>query len=123
MIRRPPRSTRTDTPFPYTTLFRSPVLVLGLDHLVRRQLDTGAFEDAVEHSPGGDLSVLRRGVGVVRVVECDVDSVRSTATGHRDVQVLPYGALRGDHVGGVDRHEIGRAHVGTPVTKAHIVCR
>src|SRR3546814_4174621 len=24
MLRRPPRSTRTDTPFPYTTLFRSP---------------------------------------------------------------------------------------------------
>src|SRR3546814_10057627 len=23
MVRRPPRSTRTDTPFPYTTLFRS----------------------------------------------------------------------------------------------------
>src|SRR3546814_4760994 len=28
MIRRPPRSTRTDTLFPYTTLFRSHVLVL-----------------------------------------------------------------------------------------------
>src|SRR3546814_18826287 len=27
MIRRPPRSTRTDTLFPYTTLFRSPVIV------------------------------------------------------------------------------------------------
>src|SRR3546814_11273928 len=27
MIRRPPRSTRTDTLFPYTTLFRSPALV------------------------------------------------------------------------------------------------
>src|SRR3546814_10013453 len=26
MIRRPPRSTRTDTLFPYTTLFRSPML-------------------------------------------------------------------------------------------------
>src|SRR3546814_10794009 len=26
MIRRPPRSTRTDTLFPYTTLFRSPVV-------------------------------------------------------------------------------------------------
>src|SRR3546814_13505049 len=26
MIRRPPRSTRTDTPFPYTTLFRSAIL-------------------------------------------------------------------------------------------------
>src|SRR3546814_9876037 len=30
MIRRPPRSTRTDTLFPYTTLFRS--LVLARDH-------------------------------------------------------------------------------------------
>src|SRR3546814_8929441 len=30
MIRRPPRSTRTDTLFPYTTLFRStPSLVMG----------------------------------------------------------------------------------------------
>src|SRR3546814_16619913 len=27
MIRRPPRSTRTDTLFPYTTLFRSPLAV------------------------------------------------------------------------------------------------
>src|SRR3546814_12452983 len=29
MIRRPPRSTRTDTLFPYTTLFRSPVTTRG----------------------------------------------------------------------------------------------
>src|SRR3546814_3155018 len=29
MIRRPPRSTRTDTLFPYTTLFRSPQLGPG----------------------------------------------------------------------------------------------
>src|SRR3546814_20032285 len=29
MIRRPPRSTRTDTLFPYTTLFRSPVRALA----------------------------------------------------------------------------------------------
>src|SRR3546814_6984431 len=29
MIRRPPRSTRTDTLFPYTTLFRSPGLRAG----------------------------------------------------------------------------------------------
>src|SRR3546814_16856558 len=33
MIRRPPRSTRTDTLFPYTTLFRSPVeLEIANDH-------------------------------------------------------------------------------------------
>src|SRR3546814_6611682 len=31
MIRRPPISTRTDTLFPYTTLFRSPVLVVIMD--------------------------------------------------------------------------------------------
>src|SRR3546814_6160983 len=29
MIRRPPRSTRTDTLFPYTTLFRSTFTMLG----------------------------------------------------------------------------------------------
>src|SRR3546814_11691723 len=29
MIRRPPRSTRTDTLFPYTTLFRSHLLLVG----------------------------------------------------------------------------------------------
>src|SRR3546814_9742739 len=32
MIRRPPRSTRTDTLFPYTTLFRSPRDDDGLRH-------------------------------------------------------------------------------------------
>src|SRR3546814_15160195 len=30
MIRRPPRSTRTDTLFPYTTLFRSPARPAGI---------------------------------------------------------------------------------------------
>src|SRR3546814_3175377 len=33
MIRRPPRSTLTDTPFPYPTLFRSP-LVLGFGFIL-----------------------------------------------------------------------------------------
>src|SRR3546814_6099908 len=37
MIRRPPRSTRTDTLFPYTTLFRSPV-PLGAHAAVRQYL-------------------------------------------------------------------------------------
>src|SRR3546814_6664217 len=32
MIRRPPRSTRTDTLFPYTTLFRSPVTPVTTHH-------------------------------------------------------------------------------------------
>src|SRR3546814_4426811 len=36
MIRRPPRSTRTDTRFPYTTLFRSDVVLAGPLHAHRR---------------------------------------------------------------------------------------
>src|SRR3546814_8131143 len=35
MLRRPPRSTRTDTLFPYTTLFRSPGDVVVVGDLVR----------------------------------------------------------------------------------------
>src|SRR3546814_8444533 len=34
MLRRPPRSTRTDTLLPYTTLFRSPVIDLNTVHAV-----------------------------------------------------------------------------------------
>src|SRR3546814_19450824 len=33
MIRRPPRSTRTDTLFPYTTLFRSALAVESIDEM------------------------------------------------------------------------------------------
>src|SRR3546814_4612415 len=35
MIRRPPRSTRTDTLFPYTTLFRSETAEVGVAELQR----------------------------------------------------------------------------------------
>src|SRR3546814_19023222 len=38
-IRRPPRSTRTDTLFPYTTLFRSVVLVVKLFLLFLQAVD------------------------------------------------------------------------------------
>src|SRR3546814_6435398 len=37
MIRRPPRSTRTDTLFPYTTLFRSDVRKVSRDNLSREK--------------------------------------------------------------------------------------
>src|SRR3546814_13840766 len=41
MIRRPPRSTRTDTLFPYTTLFRSVVDVRGHEHETLRVRHVG----------------------------------------------------------------------------------
>src|SRR3546814_9445206 len=37
MIRRPPRSTRTDTLFPYTTLFRSPLNLRTISPVWRAQ--------------------------------------------------------------------------------------
>src|SRR3546814_14821862 len=43
MIRRPPRSTRTDTLFPYTTLFRSAPLVVP----------ASAASEEEEHEHGG----------------------------------------------------------------------
>src|SRR3546814_11281284 len=46
MIRRPPRSTRTDTLFPYTTLFRSRV-ASGTEE-VGRARDMGAVSKFVE---------------------------------------------------------------------------
>src|SRR3546814_15256906 len=51
MIRRPPRSTRTDTLFPYTTLFRSPDLAVAHAEHDRR----------VEHDRGRVVAALERG--------------------------------------------------------------
>src|SRR3546814_20139036 len=49
MIRRPPRSTRTDTLFPYTTLFRSR---LGKHHLSNSPLGFAARNAAIERETG-----------------------------------------------------------------------
>src|SRR3546814_4373258 len=42
MIRRPPRSTRTDTLFPYTTLFRSPSQAIAGDRNAMKSIVSGA---------------------------------------------------------------------------------
>src|SRR3546814_12415617 len=58
MIRRPPRSTRTDTLFPYTTLFRSDLVaelgrtVQSLDvpaKMLARHIDPGHLAIMVDH--------------------------------------------------------------------------
>src|SRR3546814_11073248 len=72
MIRRPPRSTRTDTLFPYTTLFRS-------EHVLARTaaIDRcGAFGTDAEHA-------RRRAVGQCRIARGDDEQI----------------ALRGEAVG------------------------
>src|SRR3546814_2005192 len=49
MIRRPPRSTRTDTLFPYTTLFRSPAELKAVDTniLARFMLDDDPVQSLI----------------------------------------------------------------------------
>src|SRR3546814_13059993 len=62
MIRRPPRSTRTDTLFPYTTLFRSAVGVSERDRLldVRRHVEISA--ERFDHVTG-ELKATYRTLG------------------------------------------------------------
>src|SRR3546814_7829877 len=81
MRRRPPRSTRTDTLFPYTTLFRSP-----------------------EQRQGDSL----RGA----LVDQDAQVEPLVEQLHRLARAVDEGPNR-----------IGRAHVSTPVTNAHLVFR
>src|SRR3546814_1546772 len=57
MRRRPPRSTRTDTLFPYTTLFRSAPGAIGTGHQGaggnRGGADSGARRDSAAGTGGG----------------------------------------------------------------------
>src|SRR3546814_11309373 len=59
MIRRPPRSTRTDTLFPYTTLFRSAVedrrrpVERHADHRQERERPAERRGEHAEHEEGG----------------------------------------------------------------------
>src|SRR3546814_1465704 len=125
MIRTPPRSTRTATLFPYTTLFRSAVV---FDRLVARDFHHGAVVELeavggvgkvgllhqhaleggrVEAEGGAALEALFVGVAVdvlevlVRVVGGDVGGLGDRAVdpllrGGLDVDVLGRGDVRSD---------------------------
>src|SRR3546814_5765315 len=123
MIRRPPRSTRTDTLFPYTTLFRSGGVFARLGFLA-----------AVEAGPHGvpvaarrALAVLGRAgfeeVGVLDAVEQRGEPGEGVFVDHVDrlepqLAQAPVGDvadvaldLLGRHAGDGALFEIGRAHV------------
>src|SRR3546814_6144895 len=63
MIRRPPRSTRTDTLFPYTTLFRSAVIGLALHNYIEELL--GAPRVVAWALIAGGIAIL----GIERMVK------------------------------------------------------
>src|SRR3546814_17083306 len=65
MIRRPPRSTRTDTLFPYTTLFRSLICLPGTASPLPKEAPPGRSHHQKRHSKRkdacGGVSVAPRG--------------------------------------------------------------
>src|SRR3546814_21018239 len=77
MIRRPPRSTRTDTLFPYTTLFRS----IGAGHALEGLLVGKVRRFAVDDQGVVDLAALDHAAG-------DVHAVEEGQAGVGDVEVL-----------------------------------
>src|SRR3546814_10361565 len=73
MIPRPPRSTRTDTLFPYTTLFRSPhrraLQDRGPGILQRRQHPDRLLRHAAQRLPQRPLQLLTKGLPAARSEE------------------------------------------------------
>src|SRR3546814_8486540 len=114
MIRRPPRSTRTDTLFPYTTLFRSPAR--KIEHaqfpLSSPVLGVGSYCDLFSLK-STFLRMTRSYLNSGRFLK----SIALGRVARPEPALQPFHPLVRGAVG-----EIGRAHVCTPVTNAHLVC-
>src|SRR3546814_8413877 len=93
MVRRPPRSTRTDTLFPYTTLFLS-------------------------HFYLGVIGLAAAGVMLLLGYLSELASRRTLFESEKKTLIAT--ATIGNSLRNA---EIGRAHVRTHVTNEHLVCR
>src|SRR3546814_5551512 len=97
MIRRPPRSTRTDTLFPYTTLFRSQLHRPGrrLDHPGAHLAGAPAGRRRVLHpeGDGADRGTVQQGEGLGKALALGIeDEVHVALAVERHV----LGAVPGD---------------------------
>src|SRR3546814_14996720 len=93
MIRRPPRSTRTDTLFPYTTLFRSERFLRGPDLvaiLARRDVLGPCFQRGFEQ---------RVGVARARRIGDEAHPIEAVADRARRAEIAAVLRHRGAHVG------------------------
>src|SRR3546814_1161062 len=133
MIRRPPRSTRTDTLFPYTTLFRSwdkrnvKPIGLSIDPVEAHH----KWEDDIEETQGQklDFPMIADPDGTVSKLygmihpECDatvtVRSVFVIDPSKKIRLILTYPPSTGRNFAEVIRSE---EHTSEPVTNAQLVC-
>src|SRR3546814_514762 len=108
MIRRPPRSTRTDTLFPYTTLFRSPWPRAARSSRI----------DLIARQPCGELErlldVLAFEIRVLDEKLVDGGAVGDLGddVGHRDPHAADAGAA--SHFSGLVCDAVERGHGSTP---------
>src|SRR3546814_7475617 len=123
MIRRPPRSTRTDTLFPYTTLFRSVVrdadeldgagrIVLpgvGAAPPAMALLRERGFDAALRASQAPVLGICL-GMQLLYEGSDEGDVACLGVVPGRVVRMTPMPGARIPHMGGT---KIGRAHAGT----------
>src|SRR3546814_2121063 len=114
MIRRPPRSTRTYTLFPYTTLFRSTIDDGGDDARIGEHgVTCGSVIEHTDQTADG-------GTGI------DRDQIDTIATAV-DAQDFRIGVIARRHQRGRNRRHVEHADRKstrlTPVTNAHLVCR
>src|SRR3546814_20273155 len=103
MIRRPPRSTRTDTLFPYTTLFRSRVV-------------------AEHHAADAAVGIAQQRAGPASAARAAADrgaADADSAGGHLDFHALARGA--GDAAGDEDEGALGDGEVEGVAITAWIV--
>src|SRR3546814_5587481 len=132
MIRRPPRSTRTDTLFPYTTLFRAAYYfergkAVGRGEVAFFAPPSNALVHAhfgaeppvfgkIVYGLPGDI-VTHRGADVV--VSWAAGAGNEAPSEQLVAKLKPVSSAGEE----LEPGQIGRAHVCTPVTNANIVCR
>src|SRR3546814_1607610 len=107
MIRRPPRSTRTDTLFPYTTLFRS---MDGVLHVARVDFVAAGDDDLLQAVDQVGIAVFVHGADVAGMEP----AVAQRRRGLRRLLPIARHDLRpaqADLALLARRDQIGRAHV------------
>src|SRR3546814_16289260 len=107
MIRRPPRSTRTDTLFPYTTLFRAGE-VITIKTLINHSMESGQRKDKEgKVIPRQIINKFTCAFNGMPVFACDIDpAISANPYFEFSAKVTESGTFQFAWV-----DEIGRAHV------------